>query len=151
MLYGRRPTSTLSILKDFWTKGIPVPIGQLKSVKNYLNDLKIKLQLAAEQADDKVVVLAPDSTHKMYGRWTSCTIVEKRRAHSYLVQMRDNSVKHIHTNKIRKLNIQTNNTGVIYETDIDFGDIENTSVTKHTPTKETYIKKHLISSRLNSD
>ncbi|GFT01316.1 hypothetical protein NPIL_288421 [Nephila pilipes] len=88
----------------------------------------------------------------MYARWISpCTIVEKRSAHSYLVQMSDNSVKHIHANKIRKLNIQTNNIRVIYEIDIDFGDIENTPATKCTPTDETYIKEHLNSSHLKSD
>ncbi|GFT47846.1 uncharacterized protein NPIL_326691 [Nephila pilipes] len=65
--------------------------------------------------------------------------------------MPDNSVKHIHANKIRKLNIQTNDIRVIYETDIDFDDIENTPVTKLTPTDETYIKEHLNSSHLNSD
>ncbi|GFS77299.1 hypothetical protein NPIL_369441, partial [Nephila pilipes] len=87
-------------------------------ITNYLNDLKIRLQLAAEQAGtastskqtnyvfdhnlrkmyksleigDKVIVLVPVSTHKMYARWTSpCTIVEKRRAHSYRVRMPDNN------------------------------------------------------------
>ncbi|GFU09166.1 retrovirus-related Pol polyprotein from transposon 412 [Nephila pilipes] len=132
-------------------KHIPIPIGQLKPVTNYLNDLKIKLQLAAEQAGissstnqanyayyhnrrkkyksfeigNKVIVPSPDSTHKMYARCTfPCTIVEKRSAYSYLVQLPDNSVKHIHANKIRNLNIQTNNIGVICETDIDFDDIE---------------------------
>ncbi|GFT11422.1 hypothetical protein NPIL_93311 [Nephila pilipes] len=84
---------------------------------------------------DKVIVLVPVSTHKMYARWTSpCTIVEKRRAHSYRVRMPDNIIKHILANKIRRLSIKTNNIGVIYETDIDFGEVENTSVTKHTPT-----------------
>ncbi|GFT02579.1 retrovirus-related Pol polyprotein from transposon 412 [Nephila pilipes] len=178
MLYGRRPICPLSILKDSGTEDIPVPIGQLKSVINYLNDLQIKLKLVAEQAGiafssnqmnyayyhncrkkyksfdigDKVIVLSPDSTHKMYVRWTSpCTIVEKQSAHSYVVQMPDNSVKHNHANKMRKLNIQTNNIGVIYKTDIDFGDIENTPVTKLTPTDETYIKVHMNSSHLNTD
>ncbi|GFT90883.1 retrovirus-related Pol polyprotein from transposon 412 [Nephila pilipes] len=151
----------IHILKEFWTEGISVPLGQLKSVTNYLNDLKIKLQLATEQAGiilssnqanyayyhnrhkkyenfeigDKVIVFAPDSTHKMYARWTSPrTIAENRRALRYLVQMPDNSVKHIHANKIRKLNIQNNNIEVIYETDIDFYYIENKQVIKHTPT-----------------
>ncbi|GFU51869.1 hypothetical protein NPIL_584251 [Nephila pilipes] len=87
----------------------------------------------------------------MYTRWTSpCTIVEKRSEHSYSVQMPVNSVKHIHVNKIRKLNIQTNNIRVIYKTDIDFGDIENTPATKHTPTGKTYTKEYLNSSHLNS-
>ncbi|GFS85150.1 retrovirus-related Pol polyprotein from transposon 412 [Nephila pilipes] len=130
MLYGRRPTGPLSILKDSWTEDIPVPIGQLKSVSYYLNDLKIKLQLVAEQdcivastnqanyayyynrrkkyKSFKIgdIALSPDNTHKMYARWTSpCTIIEKRSAHIYLVHMSGNSVKHIHANKIRKLNI----------------------------------------------
>ncbi|GFU36128.1 hypothetical protein NPIL_431021 [Nephila pilipes] len=90
MLYGRHPTGPLSILKHFWTEDIPEPIGQLKSVTHYPNDLKIKLQLVAEQAGDKVIVLSLDRTLKMYARWISfCTIVEKQSAHSYLVQMPD--------------------------------------------------------------
>ncbi|GFS91575.1 hypothetical protein NPIL_460331 [Nephila pilipes] len=107
MLYGRRSTGPLLILKDSWTEDIPVPIGQLKSVTNYFNDLKIKLQFAAEKAGIasstnqvnyayyhnicikyksfemryKVIVLSSDSTHNMYVRCTSpCTIVEKRSA-----------------------------------------------------------------------
>ncbi|GFS82649.1 hypothetical protein NPIL_700621 [Nephila pilipes] len=88
----------------------------------------------------------------MYARWTSpCTIVEKRSTHDYLVQMPDNNVKHIHAKEIRKLDIQTNNIGVIYETDTDFGDIENTPVTKHIPTDEIYIREHLNSSHVNTD
>ncbi|GFT15711.1 hypothetical protein NPIL_22111 [Nephila pilipes] len=59
--------------------------------------------------------------------------------------MPNNSVKRIQANKIRKLNIQTNNIGIIYETDIDFGDIEKIPVTKCTPNDETYIKEHLNS------
>ncbi|GFT14051.1 retrovirus-related Pol polyprotein from transposon 412 [Nephila pilipes] len=150
---------------------IPEPIRQLKYITNYLNDQKIKLQLAAEHAGvasstnqanyayyynhrkkyknfeigDKVIVLAPDGTHKMYVKWASCTIAEKRNAHSYLVQMPDNNVKHI-ANKIRKLSIQTDNIGVIYETDI-----ENTPVIKHTPNDETYMQEHLNSSHMNYD
>ncbi|GFT70038.1 hypothetical protein NPIL_328791 [Nephila pilipes] len=100
---------------------------QLKSVTNYLkiklqHDMK-QYQLAAEQVGiassinqanysyypnrlkkyesfeigDKVIVVAPDSTHNMYARWTTpFTIIGKRSAHSYLVQMPDNSVKHIY-------------------------------------------------------
>ncbi|GFS53041.1 retrovirus-related Pol polyprotein from transposon 412 [Nephila pilipes] len=178
MLYGRRPTCPLPILKVSWTENIPVPIGRLKSVTNYLNDLKIKLQLAAEQTgivsssnqanyvhyhnrrkkyksfeiSDKVIIFSLNSTHETYARWTfPCIIIKKRSEHSCLVQMPDNSVKHINANKIRKLNIKTNNIGVIYETDIDFGDIENTPVTKSSPTDETYIKEHLNCSHLNSD
>ncbi|GFS71619.1 hypothetical protein NPIL_620481 [Nephila pilipes] len=129
MLYGRHLTGPLSILKDFCAEDIPVPIRKLKSVTNYL---KIKLQLAAEEdgvasstnqanyiyynnrlkkyknfeIGDKVIYLAFVSTHKKYARWTSpCTIVEKRSAPNYLVQMPDNSVKHIYANEIGRLNI----------------------------------------------
>ncbi|GFU61580.1 hypothetical protein NPIL_621561 [Nephila pilipes] len=82
----------------------------------------------------------------MYARWTSpCAIVEKRNAYSYSVQIPYNNAKHIHTNKIRKLNIQANNIGVICKTDIYFGNIEE----KRTHFVETYIREHLNSSHLN--
>ncbi|GFT21397.1 retrovirus-related Pol polyprotein from transposon 412 [Nephila pilipes] len=139
------------ILKSFWLEDISILIRHLKSVTNHLNDLKIKLQLANEQVDivstinqanyafyhnrlksyksfekdDKVIVLAPGSTHKIYARWTSPSIiVEKRSAHSYLVPISDNSVQHIHANKVRRLNLNR----VIYQTEMDFGDIENTPI-----------------------
>lgn len=152
MLYGRCPTGPLSILKSTWTNEMQIPTGQLKSVTDYLNELKAKLEIAAEHAGvtavgkqeayscyrnrktrhkefqegDRVIVLIPDSEHKVYARWTGpVTIVKKKTAYSYLVQMSDGSTKHVHANKIRPFKVSTNNIGVIYEVDDDFGEIES--------------------------
>ncbi|GFT20632.1 hypothetical protein NPIL_81911 [Nephila pilipes] len=56
-----------------------------------------------------------------------------------------------HNRLKKKVNIQANNIGIIYETDIDFGDIENPPTTKCTPNNETYIKEHLNFPNLNAD
>ncbi|GFT09019.1 retrovirus-related Pol polyprotein from transposon 297 [Trichonephila clavipes] len=97
-------------------------------VSKYLEDLKCKLEKAAEQAKlvsmvqqekmayyhnlrssdrvfkvgEKVIVLIPDATSKLFARWQGpATIIEKRNPHSFLVEMPDNSTKHIHQNKLR--------------------------------------------------
>ncbi|GFQ68301.1 integrase_H2C2 domain-containing protein [Trichonephila clavata] len=51
---------------------------------------------------EKVIVLIPDSTSKLFARWQGPeTIIEKRNPHSFLVKMPDNSTKHIHQNNLR--------------------------------------------------
>ncbi|GFU07719.1 hypothetical protein NPIL_350821 [Nephila pilipes] len=67
MLYGRRPTGPLSIAKDSWTEDIPIPIGQLKSVTNDLNDLKIKHQLVAKQGN-----ITPSTNQANYTYYHNC-------------------------------------------------------------------------------
>ncbi|GFS60664.1 hypothetical protein NPIL_117001 [Nephila pilipes] len=45
---------------------------------------------------NEVIVLVPDSAHKMYAIWTSpCTIVGKRNIHCYLVQMPDSRKRNL--------------------------------------------------------
>ncbi|GFT51672.1 hypothetical protein NPIL_495281 [Nephila pilipes] len=86
----------------------------------------------------------------MYAKWTfPWSIVEEQSSLSYLVEMPDNSEKHLHVYKI--IQNQTENIGVIYESEIDFGDIKNVPVIKRAPNDETYIKTHLNSSHLNND
>lgn len=50
MFCGRHHTGPLSILKSSWTSETTISVGQLKTVTKYLNELKIKLEKATEQA-----------------------------------------------------------------------------------------------------
>ncbi|GFW81780.1 hypothetical protein TNCV_2884541 [Trichonephila clavipes] len=55
-----------------------------------------------ERVGEKVIVLISDATSKLFARWQGpATIIEKRNPHSFLVEMPDNSTKHIHQNKLR--------------------------------------------------
>ena len=50
---------------------------------------------------DQVVVLTTDSTNKLYARWLGpCYIIEVSASYSYLIELPDGSVHHIHANKI---------------------------------------------------
>ncbi|GFS93809.1 integrase_H2C2 domain-containing protein [Trichonephila clavipes] len=120
-------------------------------ISKYLEDLKCKLEKAAEQAKlvstvqqekmayyhnlrssdrvfkmgEKVIVLIPDSTSKLFAIWQGpATIIEKRNRHSFLVEMPDNSTKHIHQNKLRHYVASSNSVNVIFEEEKEFGQVE---------------------------
>ncbi|GFR18106.1 retrovirus-related Pol polyprotein from transposon opus [Trichonephila clavata] len=120
-------------------------------VSKYLEDLKSKLEKAAEQAKlvsavqqenmayyhnlrssdrvfkvgEKVIVLIPDSTSKLFARWQGpATIIGKRNPHSFLVKMPDNSTKHIHQNKLTHYVARSNAVNVIFEEEREFGQVE---------------------------
>ncbi|GFT48299.1 integrase_H2C2 domain-containing protein [Trichonephila clavipes] len=121
LLYGRQPQGPLSILKSTWTGKHNNLQLCTTPVSKYLEDLKCKLEKAAEQAKlvstvqqekmaychnlrssdrvfkvgEKVIVLIHDATSKLFARWQGpATIIEKRNPHSFLVEMPDNSIKH---------------------------------------------------------
>ena len=73
---------------------------------------------------DQVVVLTADSTNKLYARWIGpCNIVEVRAPYSYLIELPDSSVRHVHANRIRPWVTRVNMVGIIKEDDDDFGDV----------------------------
>ncbi|GFX79583.1 retrovirus-related Pol polyprotein from transposon 412 [Trichonephila clavipes] len=142
LLYGRQPQGPLSILKSTWTGKHNNLQLCTTPVSKYLEDLKCKLEKAAEQAKfvstvqqekmayyhnlrssdkvfkvgEKVIVLIPDATSKLFARWQGpATIIEKRNPHSFLVEMPDNSTKHIHQNKLRHYVASSNSVNVIFE------------------------------------
>ncbi|GFY52721.1 retrovirus-related Pol polyprotein from transposon opus [Trichonephila inaurata madagascariensis] len=74
---------------------------------------------------EKLIVLIPDSTSKLFARWQGpATIIEKRNPHSFLVEMPDNSTKHIHQNKLRHYVASSNSANVIFEEEKEFGQVE---------------------------
>ena len=73
---------------------------------------------------DQVVVLTADSTNKLYARWRGPrNIVEVRALYSYLIELPDSSVRHVHANSIRPWVTRVNLVGIIEEDDDDFGDV----------------------------
>ncbi|GFW12764.1 retrovirus-related Pol polyprotein from transposon opus [Trichonephila clavipes] len=176
LLYGRQPQGPLSILKYTWT----IKHNNLQlcttPVSKYLEDLKCKLEKAAEQAKlvstvqqekmacyhnlrsydrvfkvgEKVIVLIPDATSKLFARWQGpATIIEKRNPLSFLVEMPDNSTKHIHQNKLKHYIASSNSVNVIFEKEKEFGQV----ATPPTATEESKfyeVLNNLKTDNLNS-
>ncbi|GFS68391.1 retrovirus-related Pol polyprotein from transposon 17.6 [Trichonephila clavipes] len=95
LMYGRDLKGPFSILKSIWT-GKTLSLNMKGSVESYLKKLKEKLEVATNKAKltsdvqqgsyakyynrqkkyrefapgDQVIVLIPDSTNKLYARWT---------------------------------------------------------------------------------
>ncbi|XP_035205080.1 uncharacterized protein LOC118180044 [Stegodyphus dumicola] len=105
LLYGRPPQGPLSILKSTWLGEHDELKFDLKPIHKYLQDLKERLKRAAEQADltseiqqgrmaqyynlrsssktfeigDRVVVLIPDSSNRLYARWQGPAVIKERK------------------------------------------------------------------------
>ena len=116
LLYGRFPKGPLVVPKDSWVGQLSLPPNLGKSVVAYLQELRENLEIAvdftskhakAEQANyaeyynrptkdkhinvgPKVLVLAPDSSNKIYSGWNGpCTITQVRAPYSYVIYMGD--------------------------------------------------------------
>ncbi|GFS84133.1 retrovirus-related Pol polyprotein from transposon 17.6 [Trichonephila clavipes] len=78
---------------------------------------------------EQVVLLIPDSSNKIYARWTGPgEIIQHHPPHSYKVKLSDGTVRHVHVNKIRKYHPRALvcAVGVIFEGDHKFGEIHPT-------------------------
>ncbi|XP_035218477.1 uncharacterized protein LOC118191743 [Stegodyphus dumicola] len=151
LLYGRPPQGPLSILKSTWLGEHDELKFDLKPIHKYLQDLKERLKRAAEQADltseiqqgrmaqyynlrsssktfeigDRVVVLIPDSSNRLYARWQGPAVIKERKnPHSFLVELADGSIKHVHQNKIRKFIVRSNAINVMFDGE-EFGEVDN--------------------------
>ena len=69
-----------------------------------------------------MIVLNVDASSKMCRRWQGpATVIKVKSPHSYLVDMGDGRVRHVHANKMRKFHIRVQGCNVISEADSDFG------------------------------
>ena len=152
LIYGRIPNGPLSILKTGWEGETVIPEGIGNSLVDYLEQLKNNLKSAAEFASgiaskkqndyanrynlrssdrkfsigDKVIVLIPDSTNKLYSRWTGPgVIVDQKNEHSFFVELPGGSVRHLHQNKLRPYIQAVGTIGLVYKVDGEFGDIQH--------------------------
>ncbi|GFQ85630.1 retrovirus-related Pol polyprotein from transposon 17.6 [Trichonephila clavata] len=122
-------------------------------IADYLQEMKIKMEKAAESASltaaqkqksygdyfnkrssvknfsigEQVVLLIPDSSNKIYARWTGPgEIIQHHPPHSYKVKLSDGIIRHVHVNKIRNYHPRALASGVIFEDDHEFGEIHPT-------------------------
>ncbi|GFV47000.1 hypothetical protein TNCV_3033971 [Trichonephila clavipes] len=153
LLYGREARGPLAILKSSWAGEIHLPTNISQSAADYLQEMKINMEKAAESASltaaqkqkaygdyfnkrssvknfsigEQVVLLIPDSRNKIYARWTGpVEIIQHHPPHSYKVKLSDGTVRHVHVNKIRKYHPRALAVGVIFEGDHEFGEIHPT-------------------------
>ncbi|GFT95901.1 hypothetical protein TNCV_312381 [Trichonephila clavipes] len=155
LLYGREARGPLAILKSSWAGEIHLPTNISQSAADYLQEMKINMEKAAESASltaaqkqkaygdyfnkrssvknfsigEQVVLLIPDSSNKIYARWTGPgEIIQHHPPHSYKVKLPDGTVRHVHVNKIRKYHPRALAVGVIFEGDHEFGEIHPTLI-----------------------
>ncbi|GFR10826.1 retrovirus-related Pol polyprotein from transposon 17.6, partial [Trichonephila clavata] len=153
LLYGREARGPLAILKSSWAGEIHLPTNISQSAADYLQEMKIKMEKAAESASltaaqkqksygdyfnkrssvknfsigEQVVLLIPDSSNKIYARWTGPgEIIQHHPPHSYKVKLPDGTIRHVHVNKIRNYHPRTLASGVIFDDDHEFGEIHPT-------------------------
>ncbi|GFW58483.1 retrovirus-related Pol polyprotein from transposon 17.6 [Trichonephila clavipes] len=153
LLYGREARGPLAILKSSWAGEIHLPTNISQSAADYLQEMKINMEKTAESASltaaqkqkaygdyfnkrsfvknfsigEQVVLLIPDSSNKIYARWTGPgEIIQHHPPHSYKVKLSDGTVRHVHVNKIRKYHPRALAIGVIFEGDHEFGEIHPT-------------------------
>ncbi|GFV22139.1 retrovirus-related Pol polyprotein from transposon opus [Trichonephila clavipes] len=153
LLYGREARGPLAILKSSWAGEIHLPTNISQSAADYLQEMKINMEKAAESASltaaqkqkaygdyfnkrssvknfsigEQVVLLIPDSSNKIYARWAGPgEIIQHHPPHSYKVKLPDGTVRHVHVNKIRKYHPRTLAVGVIFEGDHECGEIHPT-------------------------
>jgi len=132
-----------------------------KAIDDYLIDLKDKLEAVADLATthakqaqeeyatrynlrardkhfsegDLVIVLATGNSGKLCPRWIGpVTIVKVKSPYSYLGDMGNGQVRHIHANKIRKFVARSRGCGVISDNDVEFGRVLQ-------PVNDTYIEQ----------
>ena len=71
-----------------------------------------------------MIVLAPENNSKMSTRWLGRgTVVKVKSPHSYLVDLGNGNVRHIHANKMRQFVTRVHGCGVVAENDVEFGKV----------------------------
>ncbi|GFX83250.1 hypothetical protein TNCV_4988441 [Trichonephila clavipes] len=153
LLYGREARGPLAILKSSWAGEIHLPTNISQSAADYLQEMKINMEKAAESASltvaqkqkaygdyfnkrssvknfsigEQVVLLIPDSSNKIYARWIGPgEIIQHHPPYSYKVKLPDGTVRHVHVNKLRNYHPRALAVGVIFEDDHEFGEIHPT-------------------------
>ncbi|GFU74919.1 retrovirus-related Pol polyprotein from transposon 17.6 [Trichonephila clavipes] len=150
LLYDREAPGPLAFLKSSWADEIHLSTNIFHSAADYLQEIKIKMEKSASLTDsqkqkfygdyfnkrfsvknfsigEQVVLLIPDSTNKIYARWTRPgEIIQHHPLHSCKVKLPDGTVRHVHVNKIRKYHLRALAVGVIFEGDHEIGEIHPT-------------------------
>jgi len=96
-----------------------------KAQKNYTHHYNLRARDKEFDIGDMVLVLMPDSTHKVLARWKGPgTITAKLSPYSYRVALNSGAVRTLHVNDLRRFIPRVASVGVIFEDDSDFDHIE---------------------------
>ncbi|GFT24527.1 retrovirus-related Pol polyprotein from transposon 17.6 [Trichonephila clavipes] len=129
LLYGREARWPLAILKSSWAGEIHLPTNISQSAADYLQEMKVNMEKAAESAS-----LTAAQKQKAYGDYFNKRSSVKNFSIGEQVvllipdsiKLSDGTVRHVHVNKIRKYHPRALAVGVIFEDDHEFGEIHPT-------------------------
>ena len=150
LVYGKVSRGPLSVLKDNWSDYCKTDADLKKSTVEYLTSVKENLELVRNLArnntvkavekyvdyynlhanekcfdvGDAVLVLFPSSTNKLLSVWQGPGIVTARVSkNTYRVGLENGAVKVLHANHLRRFNARVASVGVIFESDVDYGNV----------------------------
>jgi len=148
LVYGHLHRGPLAVLKESWTGQPDVQMELSKPVEEYMADLRDRMKQSTDWAathterkqreyahnynlrardkhfkeGDRVIVFDDDMSGKMCKRWHGpATVVQVKSPYSYLIDMGDGRVRHVHANRIREFRARVYGCNVISENDTDFG------------------------------
>ncbi|GFU90368.1 retrovirus-related Pol polyprotein from transposon 17.6 [Trichonephila clavipes] len=100
-----------------WDQQLPFLLFAYREVPNTTTGVSpFRSSVKNFSIGEQVVLLIPDSSNKIYARWTGPgEIIQHHPPHSYKVKLSDGTVRHVHVNKIRKYHPRTLAVGVIFE------------------------------------
>jgi hypothetical protein len=150
LVFGKLPRGPLSILRETWTGDREVPAELNKTVVEYLEDLRNKLEVAQHYANEhsnvaqeryvsrynlrsrdkrfsvgeKFLILQRDNTaSKVFSRWRGpAEIFEVKSPYSYIVALGD-ARYHMHANHLRKYHVRVDE--VMCECFINMAEMSN--------------------------
>ncbi|GBN31917.1 Transposon Ty3-G Gag-Pol polyprotein [Araneus ventricosus] len=131
LMYGREARGPLSVLKSSWSERAAdlASLTTAKKQNSYALYFNRGKRMKEFKKGELVYLLIPDSTNKLYARWTGPgEIIDRINPHSYKVKLPDGNVRHIHANKIRQFHTRAQTVGVIFEDDVEFGEIHPTPI-----------------------
>ncbi|XP_064470511.1 uncharacterized protein LOC135384989 [Ornithodoros turicata] len=155
LMFGRAPHGPLGILQQTWAGDWTPPTGLNKPAGEYLGQLRermskmsrevservqsaqeayagrynLRAHAKAFQPGDKVLVLEPESANKMKAKWKGpAEVTERVRPDSYRVKMPDGSERWVHANKLRSYIARVDAVGVIFDEDVEFGEVNTCPV-----------------------
>jgi len=120
-----------------WSRVVPsardVSAGLSKSVEAWMTDLRDRLKKTADWAghgqdvnkhsdeSDQVIVLDDDAADKLCKRWQGpATVVRIKSPYSYLIDMGDGRVRHVHANMMCNLHAHVQSCDIISASDVYF-------------------------------
>jgi len=151
MVYGTLPRGPLSILSDTFIGKLKDTTQVKKCVAEHMANLEANLALGAKialqnsevaqkayvdqynkrafdkqfQVGQQVLVLVPDCANRLISQWIGpVTVISKVSDYTYEVELENGRIRKLHANKLRPFQARVNTLGVVFDDDVDMGDIE---------------------------